>query len=132
MDKNPFLHRLMKEESKDVVHSSAYAQAQNSEGIGAASTQSFATRQAIEQSRKMVRGYRDSKVVNEVGGGVVKAVKFDANKDASQRAAIKERFGERQGRQLSDGDKGMGREAPSSMERSQITPPARRNPGLSR
>ncbi|MBR3172835.1 hypothetical protein IKF21_02930 [Candidatus Saccharibacteria bacterium] len=131
MDKNPFLDRLMKEESKDVVHSSAYAQAQNAEGIGAASTQSFATRRAIEQNRKMVRGYRDSKVVNEVGDGVVKSVKYDAEKDASQRAAIKERFGDRKNQQFGGSDKGtIGGGA--STEKNQITPPTRRNPGLSR
>ena len=68
MEKNPLLNRLMNEETADVVHSSAYAEAQNAEKMGVASMVDFAKRQAIEENRKMVGGYRDSRIVCEARG----------------------------------------------------------------
>lgn len=56
---------IMKEKTKDVIHSSAYAQAQNGGNMGAASTQSFAERQKINQNRQRIRGYNDSRVVSQ-------------------------------------------------------------------
>ena len=64
MNSNPLLHRLIKEKKEDVVHTSAYAQAQNAGGMGAAATVSFEKRMEIEKQRKLVRKYGDSRVAN--------------------------------------------------------------------
>lgn len=81
--KNPFLKRLIKEKTEDVVHSSAYAQAQNAKGIGSASTESFSQRFRLEKNRSMVRGYSDSKIVNEAKGNAPKAKKYEVQKNES-------------------------------------------------
>ena len=65
--KNPMLKFIMKGKKEDMVHTSVYAEAQNSGGIGVSSTRSFADRMKIERNRKRVRGYRDAKVVSEQG-----------------------------------------------------------------
>lgn len=62
---NPFLNRLVKDKIEDVVHSSTYAKAQNSNGLGATSSQSFTDRMKIEHNRKRIRGYNDARVVTE-------------------------------------------------------------------
>ena len=62
---NPFLKLVMKDKKGDVVHSSAYGEAQNGGGIGVASTQSFTERMKIEQNRKRVRGYNESRVATQ-------------------------------------------------------------------
>ena len=74
---NPFLKRLMKDKKEDVVHSSAYAKVQNSNGIGVASVETFSGRLAIEQNRQVVRGYGDSKIVNEARGNAPRAKKYE-------------------------------------------------------
>lgn len=140
MDKNPLLGRLMKDTKEDVVHSSAYAEAQNAGGMGAASTQSFAKRQEIEANRTTIQGYRDSRVVSDAfGSGGTKLQEYDAAHDASQRAAIRERFGGERNTGTNDkvsgnagGDNGagaMGRTMPTGRT---TVPPVRRNPGISR
>ena len=69
MDKNPFLDRLMKINDKgDIFHSSAYGKAQNGGSMGAASTESFATRRQIEQNRTVIKGYGSSSVARSVIG----------------------------------------------------------------
>ena len=70
IQKNPFLKYLIKDDKKDVFHSSGYAKAQSGETIGAASTESFRVRVNVNQNRQIVRGYRDSKIM------------MDANKNA--------------------------------------------------
>ncbi|MBR6505545.1 hypothetical protein IKT18_01735 [Candidatus Saccharibacteria bacterium] len=65
MDKNPLLKYMMKEEVKDVLHTSAYARAQNSGAMGASSTQSFEERQKIEANRQAVRRYSDSNLMQQ-------------------------------------------------------------------
>ena len=64
MDKNPFLKRLMKVKTKDVIHSTSYANSQN-QGIGTASSETFSARQAVDQNRTTIKGYRDAKIVTE-------------------------------------------------------------------
>lgn len=54
---------IVKNKKEDVIHSSAFAKVQNSEGIGVASSQSFSDRMKIEQNRNRIRGYGDSQVV---------------------------------------------------------------------
>ncbi|MBQ3474033.1 hypothetical protein IJH24_01210 [Candidatus Saccharibacteria bacterium] len=78
---NPFLKRLMKAKTEDVVHSSAYAQAQNREGIGVASTRGFGERMSMESNRTTVKGYRDSEVVNDTFGQAPKAKTYDPKTD---------------------------------------------------
>lgn len=75
MDKNPFLERLMRiddDKRGEVFHSSTYGMAQNKAGMGTASTKSFSARIKIDQSRNIIKAYRDSKVVNEVRKGALR------------------------------------------------------------
>ena len=65
MEKNPFLKYLIKEKKEDVLHTSAYAKVQNGTGFGASSSQSFEDRQKIEANRQIVRGYNDSKLMQQ-------------------------------------------------------------------
>ena len=62
---NPMLKFIMKGKKKDMVHTSVYAEAQNSGGIGAASTRSFADRMKIKGNRQRIREYNDSRVVTQ-------------------------------------------------------------------
>ena len=54
----------MKEKKEDIFHSSEYGKAQSAEAMGAASTESFGERMKMEQNRRIVQGYNDSRVVN--------------------------------------------------------------------
>jgi len=62
-DQIALLKRVMKTQTADVLHTSAHAQAQNSESFGAASTESFAQRRTVEEQRKFVRGYNNSRII---------------------------------------------------------------------
>ena len=75
---NPFLKRLMKENKGDVIHSSAYAQAQNVGGIGAASAESFEKRRKIDAKRTQVRRYGESKVAHRTAEEVLRKRRQDA------------------------------------------------------
>lgn len=61
--KNPMLKFIMKGKKKDMVHTSVYAEAQNSGGIGAASTRAFSERMRIKNNRQRIREYNDSRIV---------------------------------------------------------------------
>ena len=74
---NPFLKRLMKEEKKDVMHSSAYGQAQNVGGMGVASTESFEKRRKIDMGRTQVRRYGESKVAHQTAEEVLRERRQD-------------------------------------------------------
>ena len=70
MDKNQFLKYVMKEEKEDIFHSSAYGKAQNGDGIGVSSAESFATRRKIDQNRQVIKGYGNSNLVGQaIGNG---------------------------------------------------------------
>lgn len=73
---NPFIKYLMKEQKENIFHSSAYGKAQNAGAIGAASTESFEERMKVEQNRKIVQGYNDSRIVNGVYMNGPKAKKY--------------------------------------------------------
>ena len=73
IQKNPFLKYMMKDEKKDVFHSSAYAKAQSGETIGAASTESYQVRVNVNQNRQMVRGYRDSQIMTDASKNAPRA-----------------------------------------------------------
>lgn len=77
MEVNPFLKRLMKAKKEDVIHSSAYASAQNQCGMGAASTISFEERMKIEQNRQKIKGYGTSSVVGKAMGGGPRPKTYD-------------------------------------------------------
>ena len=53
---------VVKSSLEEVSHSSGYAKAQSGGRIGAASSQSFAQRQAIDYRNSKVRSYRDSQL----------------------------------------------------------------------
>lgn len=53
---------------QDFMHSSGYAKTQNGGSFGAASTESFAVRQSIEEQRKFIKGYRNSRIMNDFYG----------------------------------------------------------------
>ena len=128
MDKNPFLKQLMKDEKADVVHSSAYAKTQNTNGIGAASVESFAARQALEAKRTMVKNYKDSMIATKIGLDKTGIRKYDSNKNATERAAIREKYGGEKSNGVKRADKSGGETQPA--ERT-APPPARINPGIS-
>ncbi len=100
MERNPFLKRLMKAQTEDVVHSSAYAQAQNQKRIGVASMRGFEERMRMENNRTTIKGYKDSEVVNK--------------SFVSARA----------------GKVALSAQEPTAQK--PVTPPARKNPGISR
>ena len=81
MSKNPFLKYVMKDKTENVIHSSAYANAQNAGRMGTTDPMSFSQRMAIEGNRKIVRSYRDSKIVNETSTGKSKAAQYSASED---------------------------------------------------
>ena len=136
MDKNPFLKRLIKDNREDIVHTSAYAKAQNAEGMGVASTQGFGDRMRVEQNWTVVGRYRDSKVVNEVGDGTIKAKRYDQSEDAAKMVAQRKSYAEKQAeRQFGGGESGTVRtrfSGGTTSEDKKPTPPARKNPGIYR
>ena len=81
--KNPFLKRLMKDTKETVVHSSAYAKAQNDGGIGVTSTESFSERMKIDRNRTVVRRYGESRIVNDVSGAISEVKTYDRANDGA-------------------------------------------------
>ena len=53
---------------QDFMHSSGYAKAQNGTSFGATSSESFAARQSMEEHRKFIKGYRNSRITNDFYG----------------------------------------------------------------
>ena len=70
------IQRITHDSTKDVMHSSGYAVAQNENTFGAAGAQSFTMRQEIEQQRKFAQGYRNSRIAQGVNW-MPKAVTYD-------------------------------------------------------
>lgn len=63
------LKYVMKNDKKqDIFHSSGYAKSQSGANFGAAGADSFEERKNIEEQRKFIRGYRNSKIVNSFYG----------------------------------------------------------------
>ena len=68
-DKILLKYAMKNDKKAEILHSSVYAQAQSGEKIGAASTGvDMATRKALENQRKFVKGYRDSSLMQGVKG----------------------------------------------------------------
>lgn len=61
-------YSLKNTKKADFLHSSGYAKAQNGNKIGASDQASFEARQAIENHRKYVRKYHNSKLLQGVRG----------------------------------------------------------------
>jgi hypothetical protein len=96
----------MREKSEDILHSSAYAKAQNSGNMGATSVESFKARMMMEQNRKNIRGYGNSRIANSAIGNAPRAKTFDGGikeNSVNINSAIKP-----------------------------MSPPVRKNPGISR
>ncbi len=135
---NPFLKRLIKEETKDVIHTSAYGEAQNSGKMGTASTSSFLDRLRIDRNRSRVRGYDESKIVNETRENGPEAKKYDASKDKILNRESEPQIGQRSvgASGLNRGGfsgRGAGGAASTANTTSKpVQPPARKNPGIFR
>ena len=127
----PLLKRIMKEKKEDVIHSSAYAEAQNQGGIGSSSMQTFEQRKAIDQNRSMVRKYSDSKIATEAG-----KTSWQARRDATQfgesgdngnsssSSGLRGRLNSKEADAGTKGGDAATKNGPSQM-------PTRRNPGIS-
>jgi hypothetical protein len=74
--KRLILERVMKTQKDDVLHTSAHAQAQNAGNFGAASTETFGQRRSIDEQRKFVRGYYNSRIMNGHAGNAPRAKVF--------------------------------------------------------
>ena len=67
---------------EEIFHSSGMAQARSGAGMGAASTESFSARRALDQNRQIVKGYSDSKIMR---GNIYKGVRAKTyNPNASE------------------------------------------------
>ena len=55
-----------KTSTSDVAHSSGYANAQSGSNFGAASTETFTQRRAVEENRQVVQGYNQAMVAQRV------------------------------------------------------------------
>ena len=60
------IKRITKTTSNDVIHSSGYAQAQNSGNMGVVSAQSFEERLDLEKNRTTIQAYKQSQVAQSV------------------------------------------------------------------
>lgn len=76
--KNPLLKYVIKPEKDDVFHSSAFAKAQNTGNIGAASSETFTARRSLDQNRQFIKGYGDSRLANNPNPGL-RAKPLDTN-----------------------------------------------------
>ena len=63
IDLNKYVHRGRT--TKDIVHTSGYAKVAASGTFGSSSRESFSERRAVDQNRKIVRGYRNSRILGE-------------------------------------------------------------------
>ena len=127
------LKRVMNDKKEDVIHSSAYAEAQNQGGIGSVSTQTFNQRREIDQNRSMINKYSDSKVATEAGKS-----SWEARRDAAQfgesdkDAGASPSNGLRGRLNTKDGDTGGAKVGDKSAGSGPSRMPTRINPGISR
>ena len=127
---NPFLKRIMKTNSEEVMHSSVYAKAQNSGAMGAASTESFAARMKMENHRQNIRGYGDSRVVSDARNGLPKAKTYNPD---DQQGFSRQRTDRQEMRNSGMMRRGQtGNMSGNAQNIRPVTPPARKNPGIFR
>ena len=60
------IQRTTKTSTSDVAHSSGYADVSNGTRFGASDDTTFSERQQIEQSRKLIKGYRNARIAQGV------------------------------------------------------------------
>ena len=60
------IKRISRTTASDVMHSSGYAQIGNRGNFGAADSTSFAERRKIEQNRKLVQAYKNSRIAADI------------------------------------------------------------------
>lgn len=85
---DPLLKYVMKNDKKeDIFHTSTYGRAQSGQGFGATSNQTYNARMAVEQNRRMVKGYDDAGIVNQARGNAPRAKTYTPPKDTGLRKA---------------------------------------------
>ncbi len=131
--KNPFLHRLMKDNKKDILHSSAYARVRNGGNMGSDSVESFAARRAVDAKRRAVRGYNESRMVGESGVRAMGA-RQSKKEGSSEEIVSKRSFDKKVDNNNKDANRASGqrRFVEPNLNRPAAKPPVRRNPGVSR
>lgn len=82
--KNPFIKYVMKEKKENIFHSSEYGKAQSASNMGVTSAESFEKRMKVEQDRKIVRGYNDSRVMSGAYMNGPRAKKYVPEKKKEQ------------------------------------------------
>ena len=60
------IKRIARTKTSDVMHSSGYAQVSNRGNFGVADSTSFAERRRIEQNRKLVQAYKNSRIASDI------------------------------------------------------------------
>lgn len=73
---------------ENMMHSSGFATAQSGVNLGAAAGETFAERQALDEKRKFVRRYSNSRIMNEFYGPE-RARKYDLKKDKGSDFRVK-------------------------------------------
>lgn len=66
--KSDLLKRLMRLKTSEAIHSSGYAIVQNGGKFGSTSSFSYAERQRMEEKRRFVQAYRNSRIANGING----------------------------------------------------------------
>ncbi|MBQ6355207.1 hypothetical protein IJJ18_02195 [Candidatus Saccharibacteria bacterium] len=127
VDKLKLTNRLMNVRDKSkVFHTSGYAASQNGANFGAASTESFAERRSVDENRKFVRGYNNSRILSSAYG-VERARKYvpRTGKIEGSSAARQMAVGANTGGSIQPA-------APASLASSPrpIAPPTRRSAGV--
>lgn len=64
--KDLILKYVKQDKKEDIFHSSPYGRAQSGSSMGAASTETFSSRKALDQQRQIVRRYGESRIANNV------------------------------------------------------------------
>lgn len=142
---NPFLKRLMKDKTEDVLHTSAYGEAQNSGKMGVTSSESFSTRLTIDKNRSRIKAYNDSRIVNDARGNMPRPKTYEVGEKNIENVA--QSVGDTGSQTIGQGGIQPRRGSPSnspyssklSLSSSRSTgsqaknnPPARKNPGIFR
>ena len=117
-----FSKYVMKDENKsEVFHSSAYGQAQNGEGLGSASTESFEARRSQDQNRQFIQGYNNSKVMGSAFSPAARPATVKPGDIPTSRISSASRPG------MPTGASPM--RTPSAPRPQMSRPPMRQNPG---
>ena len=132
------LKRITKKQASDVVHSSGYAKVNGSQ-FGAASTESFAARRAIDTNRTVIKSYADSEIARGAHNADLKAKQYtpESKTDTVSGSRFDRDSNRKQGSnnnsQIEQRRFGLSNTSVASQSvRSSRPPIPRRNPGISR